>query len=215
MKIKDIKKTNKPLKEKEVWKERDVASGSGMLSTDKKEKEPAFMSEKWRTKKLHERTERIQAKQERIEAKRELQSIKDARKFEKQERNLILLEHKRQQKLKKLQVQTLKTQNAEFKRREREAKYGRLREAVSKSLERGDVKSRATIETAQYKRQQVARDREKMRAEMEAEREYQRKFGVQQEGQGELPYYEKEHGKPLPEKKEVSPKKKTFTEELF
>jgi hypothetical protein len=125
------------------------------------------------------------------------------------------MERKREEQLKKLQMQVLKTQKAEFRHREKESKYGRLREGVQRTLERPqNIKERAVYETAQYKRQQVGRDREKMRAEMEAEREYQRKFGVQQEGQGELPFYEKEYQKPLP-KKDIKEEKKSLKERLF
>jgi hypothetical protein len=219
MNLKDIKKAKKPLEKKEVWKEREF-SGSGMMTEDKKEKEPSFMSEKWRTKKLNERTERLQAKQERIEAKRELQRIQDERKFEKQKRKIDILEHKRDEKLKKMQLQMLKTQSAELKKRERAARFGGLKQGAARVFESSDVKSKAMYETAQYKRQQVGRDREKMRRELEADREYQRKFGVTQEGQGELPYYEKEHGKPLPCKPcdVTKPKKvvkKSFKDNLF
>jgi hypothetical protein len=54
----------------------------------------------------------------------------------------------------------------------------------------------------------------KQRHEMEYNREYQKKFGDRDAGDGELPFYQKEHMRPLPAKC-VAIKKKSFKEELF
>lgn len=72
--------------------------------------------------------------------------------------------------------------------------------------------------------EKVHRAREQFRGQMEYEREYQQKFGVRPEGSGELPYYKKEHLKPLPKREspkigvtnhEHVTKKKSLKDELF
>jgi hypothetical protein len=213
MKLSDIRKSKKPDKMKAVWQERELASGKPekTIQEMRKESKPAFMSDEYRTKK-------IQQKQERLQEKQKLWEEKEAYKQRKEGRKMEVMEAKRLKEQKKLQMQVIKTQKAEFKMRQRDARFGKVREGLIRTLEKPDVKSRATIETAQYKRSVVGREREKQRAELEAEREYTRKFGVKQEGEGELPHYEREHGKPLPcrqvEEKKVIPKK-SFRDELF
>jgi hypothetical protein len=80
-----------------------------------------------------------------------------------------------------------------------------------------DIKERASYEKSRLGQDVTRHQREKFRKEQDIEREYHRKFPVKNEGEGELPYYEKEYLRPLP-KKELPctvTKKKSLKEELF
>lgn len=80
-----------------------------------------------------------------------------------------------------------------------------------------DIRERASYEKSRLGQDVTRHQREKFRKEQDIEREYHRKFPVKNEGEGELPYYEKEYLRPLP-KKELPctvTKKKSLKEELF
>jgi hypothetical protein len=113
-----------------------------------------------------------------------------------------------------IKSEELKTRIAELKQARRQASpFSKVGRVFSKMRETGDGKTRLSRETVQFKTEQLRRAREVERRRMEEETEYHRKFPVKKEGEGELPYYEMEEGRKLPEKK--IPPRKTMKEELI
>jgi hypothetical protein len=124
-----------------------------------------------------------------------------------------------------LETQRLKTEISELKKRKRASSpLSKIPAGISKVLSKPDRAIRAREQTVASQQKAVRAERQISRQQMEYDREYHRKFGVRNEGDGELPYYEKEHMRPLPKKVaptigitngERVPKKKSLKEELF
>lgn len=116
----------------------------------------------------------------------------------------------------KLEKEKIKAQIAQQKAIRRQSsplsRIGKLSERVHNRP--SNLPQRVQIETARLKQEQNRRARQEMNAQMSTETEYHRKFGYRNEGDGEMPYYEKEYMRPLP-KKPVPTKKKSLKEELF
>jgi hypothetical protein len=125
----------------------------------------------------------------------------------------------------KLETQRLKTEISELKQRKRASSpLGKIPAGLSKVFQKPDRAIRAREQTVVSQQKAVRAERQISRQQMEYDREYHRKFGVRNEGDGEMPYYEKEHMRPLPKKcapvigitnGERVPKKKSLKEELF
>ena len=92
----------------------------------------------------------------------------------------------------------------------------RFRRAAKGVIEKAKEKPKPQYKTTvSVPRPYIQRDMAvKQKHEMEYNREYQKKFGDRSEGDGELPFYQKEHMRPLPQKC-VAMKKKSLKEELF
>jgi hypothetical protein len=119
----------------------------------------------------------------------------------------------------KRDTEIIKAEIAASKKLQRESsKFSAVGKGFRTLMAKGsDIKERASYEKSRLGQDVTRHQREKFRKEQEVEREYHRKFPVKNEGEGELPYYEKEYLRPLP-KKELPctvTKKKSLKEELF
>lgn len=186
-----------------------------------------------KSKKADDRTEIIDIEHRKTKDKPLIKEVKMSKGF--QER----IQKSREKKLEKLQLkheylekkygtqiksQELKTRIAEMKQKQRAASPLRhIPAGLSKVFTTRGTREREQAVSAQQRA--VRSERQMSRQQMEQEREYHRKFPVRQEGDGELPYYELEHKRPLPKKEcsprigitsgERIPKKKSLKDELF
>lgn len=107
----------------------------------------------------------------------------------------------------KLKLERLKVKADIAKQKSEIRKSSAIRSAGAKFLEKAKQKP-----TPQYRTTKVVpgayieRERAVQRKQMEYEQEYHKKFGARKEGDNELPYYEKEHGRPLTPPCKVAPK---------
>lgn len=113
----------------------------------------------------------------------------------------------------KIELEAKKTELAVLKAKRREASplHRALQRVPSKMAERpsrGMAVERKGVRLAEKQLRMEQKDF----AKIQQEREYHEKYPVRQAGDGELPYYEQEHLKPLPVKPPV--KRKTMREEL-
>jgi hypothetical protein len=126
----------------------------------------------------------------------------------------------------RLETQRLKTEMSELKQRQRASSpFGKIPAGLSKVFSKPDRSIRAREQSVASRQLAVRTERQLSRQQMEQEREYHKKFPVRQEGDGELPYYEKDYQKPLPKRAAAAqigitnhkniPKKKSFKDELF
>jgi hypothetical protein len=100
---------------------------------------------------------------------------------------------------KKLELQEVKAKLAQAKATQRTYGIGGRFSAVAKGLTRrtepsGGISRQKRLATDAETRRQIAQQR----GATQYEREQYAKYGVRGEGDGEMPYYEKEHGKKLP-----------------
>jgi hypothetical protein len=146
-------------------------------------------------------------------------------KLEKQQKKLEVQEEKYQKLQGKIKMQEAKAKLAEAKAKKKQ--YSPLRKIPG--LARG-LSARPESKGAVYREKRLASEADLkrqialQRGATAYEREQYAKYGIKGEGEGELPYYEKEHKRPLPEKVAPTigitnhhniPRKKSLKDELF
>ena len=149
----------------------------------------------------------IREKASKFIEKQKIQSARRQReRYEKQSVKMAKMQQKIDLESKKTELAVLKA-----KRREASPLHKALQRIPSKMTERPSRELSAQHKGIRLAEKQLRMEQKEF-DKIRQEREYHEKYPVRQAGDGELPYYEPEHLKPLPVKPPV--KRKTMREEL-